>query len=128
MNGKELKELLLERGIVLADIARELEITPQSLNDRLRVKSVKTDFLKELAVITGIDFNNMGILENHCYGGDELETITMPREVFDQIAKLTETVVSQQRVIESLSETNKKTTAQMGDNADNADVKGVSGA
>ena len=31
------------------------------------------------------------------------ESITMPREVFDQITRLTETVLSQQRTIEELS-------------------------
>ena len=69
------------------------------------------------------------------YGGGEAETISMPREVFNQITKLTETILSQQRVIESqtgtietLIENGKKTVALMEDNATNADVKKASGA
>ena len=69
------------------------------------------------------------------YGGGEAETVSMPREVFNQISKLTETILSQQRVIESqngtietLIENGKKTVARMEDNATNADVKKASGA
>lgn len=36
------------------------------------------------------------------------ETITMSREVFDQITKLTETILSQQRTIEMMQEERKK--------------------
>ena len=39
------------------------------------------------------------------YGGYDPEMVSMPREVFEQISKLTETILSQQRVIESQSET-----------------------
>jgi hypothetical protein len=51
--------------------------------------------------------------EQPYYGGgdDDTEMITMPREVFDQISKLTETVFSQQKTIEILAETNKKMVA-----------------
>ena len=50
-------------------------------------------------------------------------TITMPREVFEQISKLTETVLSQQRTIESM-QADKKITAQQGDNVICADAAG----
>ncbi len=35
------------------------------------------------------------------------DTVTIPREVFDQIARLTETVLSQQKTIENLTSKNK---------------------
>lgn len=61
------------------------------------------------------------------------DVISMPREVFEQLSKLTESVLSQQRVIESqngmletLIETNKKIAAQMENNATNAGAKKVS--
>ncbi len=53
---------------------------------------------------------------------DHSESITMPREVFDQISRLTETILSQQRTIENLTETNKKIVVQKGSNASVADV------
>ena len=61
------------------------------------------------------------------------DVISMPREVFEQLSKLTESVLSQQRVIESqngmletLIMTNKKIAAQMENNATNAGAKEVS--
>ena len=47
-------------------------------------------------------------------GGD---VVTMPREVFEQITKLTETVLSQQRTIETLTNELKKEAAPTGDAA-----------
>lgn len=47
-------------------------------------------------------------------GGD---VVTMPREVFEQITKLTETVLSQQRTIETLTNEIKKEAAPTGDAA-----------
>ena len=52
------------------------------------------------------------------------EEITMPREVFDQISRLTETILSQQKTIETLAETNKKIIVQPGDSAICADAVG----
>lgn len=61
------------------------------------------------------------------------DVISMPREVFEQLSKLTESVLSQQRVIESqnsmletLINTNKKIVAQMENNATSAGAKEVS--
>lgn len=54
----------------------------------------------------------------------DIETITMPREVFDQISKLTETVFSQQKTIEILTETNKKIVVQGDGNVTCADASG----
>lgn len=51
-------------------------------------------------------------------------TISMSREVFEQISKLTETVLSQQRTIESMQEQSKKILAQMGVNVTCADASG----
>lgn len=41
------------------------------------------------------------------------EIVSMSREVFDQITRLTETVLSQQRTIESMQEEHKKMLARM---------------
>ena len=45
------------------------------------------------------------------------ESVTIPREVFEQITKLTETVLSQQRTIETLTNEIKKEAAPTGDAA-----------
>ena len=45
------------------------------------------------------------------------ESVTIPREVFEQITKLTETVLSQQRTIETLANEIKKEAAPTGDAA-----------
>lgn len=50
------------------------------------------------------------------------DMVTMPREVFEMINRLTETLHSQQRTIESMEEQNKKTGAQPENNAGYAGV------
>ena len=50
---------------------------------------------------------------------------SMANTLLEQLSKLTETVLSQQKTIESLIETNKKAVAHLGDNATNADAKGA---
>lgn len=53
---------------------------------------------------------------------------SMANTLLEQLSKLTDTVLSQQKTIESLIDTNKKTVALLADNANNADAKRVSGA
>ena len=48
---------------------------------------------------------------------------SMVNTLLEQLSKLTDTVLSQQKTIESLIETNKKAVALQGDNATNADAK-----
>lgn len=50
---------------------------------------------------------------------------SMANTLLEQLSKLTETVLSQQKTIESLIETNKKAVVHLGDNATNADAKGA---
>lgn len=56
--------------------------------------------------------------------GSQNNSVAMSREVFDHISKLTETVLSQQRTIESLQEQIKKMLAQMGNHATCANASG----
>ena len=51
------------------------------------------------------------------------EMVSMSREVFDQITRLTETVLSQQRTIESMQEEHKKMLARM----DNVAISAAAG-
>ena len=52
------------------------------------------------------------------------DSVSMSREVFEQISRLTETVLSQQKTIESMQEQNKKILALQEDNARCAHVSG----
>ena len=51
-------------------------------------------------------------------------SVSMSREVFEQISRLTETVLSQQRTIELMQEQSKKMLAQMGGNSICASASG----
>lgn len=52
------------------------------------------------------------------------ESISMSREVFEQISRLTETVLSQQKTIESMQEQNRKFLVQQGEDVRCAHVSG----
>lgn len=56
MTGKELKDILSAKGIVLKNLADSLDISPQTLNSRLNAKSIKSDFLREISEFTGLNF------------------------------------------------------------------------
>lgn len=54
MTGEELKKLIVDKGFVLNDLAKELGITPQLLNRRLSVKAVKLDFIEKVEAALNI--------------------------------------------------------------------------
>lgn len=54
MTGKEVREQLLEKGIVLADLAEKLGISAQTLNSRLNARYFKEEYIKEIFDVTGI--------------------------------------------------------------------------
>ena len=101
MTGNELKEKILDSGYSLVDIANKLGITPQALNSRLYAKSVKLDFIQQVNNVIGkTAFSALPDDKNL------LETISMNHEVFEQINKLTEAILSQQKVISELQKKN----------------------
>lgn len=55
MTGFELKQILMDRGLKLNDVAQKLGLSPQALNRRLAVKSVKLDFVEKIEKSLGID-------------------------------------------------------------------------
>lgn len=81
MTGKEVRETLLNNGIVLSELADKLGISAQTLNSRLNAKSFKMEYLNEIQGLTGITFES-----------------TTNNDLLSIIA-------SQQRTIESLSKT-----------------------
>ena len=48
MTGEQLNKKLKDSGYVLADVARLLNVPPQSLNQTLNAKDIKTGFLENL--------------------------------------------------------------------------------
>lgn len=84
MTGKEVREVLLNNGVVLADLANSLGITAQTLNSRLNAKYFKDEYLKEISNIMNIVFENKTSFNHN---------------------NLLQLIESQQRTIESLSRT-----------------------
>lgn len=136
---KSRKELAEKMGYTESSMSQILN-GKVSLSERFIKKlSIMDDAINQNWILTG-DGNMLNcsddltepIFEQQTqmyYGGGE--SVEIPREVFDQIAKLTETILSQQRVIESQSgiieslvEVNKKMVAHPGDNVICADASG----
>ena len=84
MTGKDVREMLLNNGVVLTDLAKKLGITAQTLNSRLNAKYFKDEYLNERSGITGISFDMDKSLAN------------------DNLLRIIE---SQQKTIEYLSRT-----------------------
>lgn len=84
MTGKEVREVLLNNGVVLSDLANSLGITAQTLNSRLNAKYFKDEYLKEISRLLNITFESKAQLDNN---------------------GLLQIIESQQRTIESLSRT-----------------------
>lgn len=63
MTGKEVREVLLNNGIVLAELANTLGITAQTLNSRLNAKYFKDEYLKEMSEILNLEFGNKKTLD-----------------------------------------------------------------
>lgn len=60
MTGQELKQILRDEGINLANLADKLGITPQGLNSRLNRKSVKVEHLEEINAVLGKNILSIG--------------------------------------------------------------------
>lgn len=57
MSGEELDKKLKDAGYVLADIARQLGVPPQSVNQTLNAKDVKSGFLEDLCRVLNKDMS-----------------------------------------------------------------------
>ncbi|GBU08766.1 hypothetical protein AwDysgo_20970 [Bacteroidales bacterium] len=128
-------------GLKQSEIAEKIGVKSTYLSDMINGRVTLTDNVcQKILELFHIDILNTDsdapiLKEQTHYVVYEPDTVSMPREVLNQLSKLTETILSQQRVIESQSgtietliENNKKTVALMEDNASNAGVKKASGA
>lgn len=84
MTGKEVREALSSKGVVLSELADNLGITAQTLNSRLNAKHFKDEYLKEISSVLNITFETSNIQDSN---------------------NLMQIIESQQRTIESLSRT-----------------------
>lgn len=113
-NKKEIIERLIEirteTGLLSKDFAAKAGIDPKNyssiesgkrsigdrvMNDICRAFNVSAVWLKTGKGEKYVTISSPDDMQNN--------NISMPREVFDQITRLTETVLSQQRTIETLS-------------------------
>lgn len=83
MTGENLKQILLDKGYKLADLAKALDISPQALNGRLSVKAVKLDFIKEIE-----DALNINITDDNNRNSDYSELIRLLQKKDEQIDRL----------------------------------------
>ena len=59
MKGIELKETLMQRGVVLSDLAARLGITPQGLANKFMVKNIRPDFIRQVENAVGFSIAEM---------------------------------------------------------------------
>lgn len=64
MTGKDVREMLLNNGVVLAELASSLGITAQTLNSRLNAKYFKDEYLNDISNKTGISFDKNNPINN----------------------------------------------------------------
>lgn len=73
MTGEQLREILKEKGYSLSKIAELLNITPQTLNSRLRAKTIKDEYVREIEDVTGNYItHNTGNVNTGTVGGHNI--------------------------------------------------------
>ena len=130
--GDKLRSFFKEKGLTQDHIADKFGVSQAYVNALLNDKKA---FGKKQAFKWSEEFglspNWLLTGEGDMFLGDNSkevsmppETITMSREVFDQITKLTETILSQQRTIEMMQQERKKMLVQADDVAISAAANG----
>lgn len=97
MSGEELDKKLKDAGYVLADVARLLGVPPQSLNQTLNAKDVKSGFLEDLCKALGKD---MGFF----YG----ISVTNPNEEMKELRKENEKLKKQIDILSNIPSPSKE--------------------
>lgn len=81
MSGEELNKKLKNAGIVLADVARQLGVPPQSINQTLNAKDIKSGFIEDLCRVLDKDISFF-------YGGEASTSGKDVSRLLDQIHTL----------------------------------------
>jgi hypothetical protein len=128
---KRLIEVKIESGLITKNFAEKAGIDPRHFSSIITGKRTFGDrVMNDICRAFNINAVWLKIGKGEKYAttvspdGMQSNNISMPREVFDQITKLTETVLSQQKTIDTLIEMNKKTDVHWDDNVICADASG----
>ena len=107
---KRLVEIRVETGLASKDFAAKAGIDPRNYSSiETGKRSLGLRVMGDICNAFGINMEWLRTGEGSKYASPnpsptlQGSTVTMSREVFEQIAKLTETILSQQRTIETLS-------------------------
>lgn len=80
MSGEELKQQIKGAGLSLKEVADALNIRPQTLQNKLKVKSVKTDFLIDIKAIINkkLDGNEKTIVQHgNIFAAEKIDKPTL---------------------------------------------------
>ena len=113
MSGEELKEILYQKHITQADLARILDMSTQSLSQTLKAADIKTGFLEKLCAAldvpmsffypSGTTINNMPV-----YGDGNAVTSgnNSPAQIGDPniVTQLMNELAAQRQQIEKLTD------------------------
>jgi len=112
MTGIDVKKIRLKLGISQEKLAEMIGVAPRTVqNWESGTKIPKSRYAILRNISKDVEKGEVKIEK------DNTESVTMPREVFDQITKLTETVLSQQRTIESQQDSFKELVSRKNDTA-----------
>lgn len=85
MSGEYLDKKLKDAGYVLADVARQLGVPPQSINQTLNAKDIKSGFLEDLCRVLGKDMSFFYDIPSKRGTGEEDETVTGMRKTIETL-------------------------------------------
>lgn len=97
----------------------------QAGTDLISVLLIKYDAVNPEWILTGKGEMLKSSPDDENIINEDTSGYSMANTLLEQLSKLTDTVLSQQKTIESLIETNKKAVVHLADNATNADVQGA---
>jgi DNA-binding Xre family transcriptional regulator len=104
-NLGKIKLLLAEKNITLRDLAGSVGMTEQGLHKLIKENSTKVDTLEKIAnrldVSVSVFFD-----ETEAHSRDSTEFVTVSKDAWDMMKLQAETISSQQRTIENLSNLN----------------------
>lgn len=133
---KEIAEKLFDGNI--SELARVSGVNQPALRDIVGTKQAKPRFeilnsivdnstlnIEAEWLLTGKGEMLKSSTEQENIIKEDTSGYSMANSLLEQLSKLTDTVLSQQKTIESLIETNKKAVVHLADNATNADAQGA---
>lgn len=98
--------ILRSKGMTQVELANRLDMHPQNLSRVIKSDDIKLSLVLKIAkaisepveYVLGIE--SEGSVRSM---GAPNQSVSMPREVFDQLSKMTETILAQQKTIDTLS-------------------------